>query len=65
MIHVIISYKDNSSVKTSVMNEDVAKKYIDAIITVYRDDQLIEHIQKIETVDYLTKERKTVYPVVN
>lgn len=65
MIHVIISYKNKSSNKTSVKNSEVASKYINAILTVFRHDQLIDDIEKIETVDYQTKECKTVYPEVS
>jgi hypothetical protein len=65
MIHVIISYKNRSSDKTSVKSHEVAKKYIDAILTVFKHDKLIDDIEKIETIDYHTKESKTVYPEVS
>ncbi|MDY0294732.1 MAG: hypothetical protein RBQ71_02885 [Acholeplasmataceae bacterium] len=64
MIHVIIKYKNNSSNTTSCKNSKVAKAYIKAVINVYRHDGLIDDVKTIETIDYMTKECKIVYPEV-
>lgn len=62
MIHVIIRYKNNSSNTTNCKNSKVAKAYVDAVINVYQHDGLIDDVLRIETVDYMTKECKIVYP---
>ncbi|HOI85717.1 MAG TPA: hypothetical protein PLP48_06515 [Acholeplasmataceae bacterium] len=63
MIHVIIKYKNNSTNTTSCKNSKVAKAYVDAVLNVYQHDGLIDDVLRIETVDYMTKESKIVYPV--
>lgn len=63
MIHVIIKYKNNLINTTSCKNSKVAKAYVDAVLNVYQHDGLINDILRIETVDYMTKETKIVYPV--
>ncbi len=64
MIYVIITYKNNSSHKTCCKNSKVAKAYVDAVLNVYEHDGLIDDVKTIETVDYMTKECKTIYPEV-
>jgi hypothetical protein len=64
MIHVIITYKNNSSNTTNCKNSKVAKAYVDAVINVYKHDEIIDDVLTIETVDYMTKEYKIVYPEV-
>jgi hypothetical protein len=62
MIHVIITYKNNSSNTTNCKNSKVAQSYVKAVINVYEHDGILEDVLTIETVDYMTKECKTVYP---
>jgi ribosomal protein S8 len=64
MIHVLIIYKNNVSDRRAVKNDEVASKYVDAIINVFKHENIIDEIEKIETIDYLTKEYKIVYPEV-
>lgn len=64
MIHITIKYKNSHSNKTAVKDAEVASKYIDAIIRVFKHDNLIDDVEKIETLDILTNERKQVYPEV-
>ena len=65
MIQVLISYKNKSTDRTAVKNAEVAAKYIDAIITIYKHDDLIDDVEKIEMIDSITRESKIVYPKVN
>jgi len=65
MIHVTVKYKKSHSDKTAVKDAEVASKYVDAIIRVFKHDHIIDDIEKIETFDINTKEQKQVYPEVN
>lgn len=61
MIHVIVSFKNSCIDKTAVHNDKVASDLVNAIISKFRMDNIIQDIERIETVDYITKEHKTVY----
>ena len=64
MIHVIITYKNNSSNTTNCKNSKVAQAYVKAVINVYEHDGILDDVLSIEMVDYMTKEYKIIYPEV-
>lgn len=61
MIKVIITYSNEHIEKTSVKNDEVARKFIDAVISVYKHDGLIETIEKIDLVDTDKQTSSVIY----
>lgn len=51
MLNVIVRYTNGTSYSQNVRNEEVGRAYTDAVISVFKHDGLINHIESIEMIN--------------
>jgi hypothetical protein len=51
MLNVIIRYINGTSYSQNVRNEEVGRAYSDAVISVFKHDGFINHIESIEMIN--------------
>lgn len=62
MIKVIITYTNNHVEKTSVKNHEVATKFTEAVLSVYKHDGILNTIDSIVLIDSDSHTSTMMYP---